>query len=289
MVLELQGADRVGNALDRIFLAVGEVVGRVNHPLGARLVVRGLANAIQDRVAHIHIGRGHIDLRPQHLLAVGELPGLHARQQIAVFRHAAFAIRAVFTGFCERTAVFPRLLGVQVTDIGKPLVHQVQGPVVQLLEIRGGETHLAIPLVAQPAHVFLDGIDVLLALLFGVGVVEAQVAAPPKALREAKIHADRLGVSDMQIAVGLRWEAGNHGFHPAGGQVLGDDVLKEITGGGMFHNVSYRLWQKGAYYSHTEAALIAIAGGLPAYARFCAELSPGMFSCLRKVRIIARL
>src|SRR5258708_22125455 len=37
-----------------------------------------------------------------------------------------------------------------------------------------------------------------------IGVVEAQVAASGKLLRDAEIERDRLGVADMQIAVRLR-------------------------------------------------------------------------------------
>ena len=56
VIFELQGANGVGNALNGIFLAVGEVIGGINHPVGTGLVMSHLANTVQDRVAHIHIG-----------------------------------------------------------------------------------------------------------------------------------------------------------------------------------------------------------------------------------------
>ena len=51
-------------------------------------------------------------------------------------------------------------------------------------------------------------------------------------LRQAEVQADRLGVADMQVAVGLRREAGDDlGMH-AGVQVGLDDRTEEIRGGG---------------------------------------------------------
>src|SRR5262249_49777485 len=56
---------------------------------------------------------------------------------------------------------------------------------------------------AEPAHVAHDRVDVLLALLGRIGVVEAEVAVPVELLREAEVEADRLGVADVEVAVGL--------------------------------------------------------------------------------------
>jgi hypothetical protein len=44
------------------------------------------------------------------------------------------------------------------------------------------------PVEAQPAHVALDGVDVLLLLLGRIGVVEAQVAAPAELLATPKLR-----------------------------------------------------------------------------------------------------
>ena len=64
------------------------------------------------------------------------------------------------------------------------------------------------PLVAQPAYVFLDGLDVFHVLLGGVGVVEAQVADASVGGRDAEVQANSFGVSDVEISVRLRREAG---------------------------------------------------------------------------------
>src|SRR6185312_11087652 len=80
-----------------------------------------------------------------------------------------------------------------------------------------------------PAHIGLDGIDVFLLLLGRIGVVEAQIAAAGKFLRDAEIERDRLGVADMQIAVRLRREPGHDLLVFAGSQISGDDVANEIA------------------------------------------------------------
>lgn len=75
---------------------------------------------------------------------------------------------------------------------------------MQLVEIVGGIADLAGPLEAQPLDVGLDGIDVLLVFLGRVGVIEAQMAIASEFLGQAEVQADRLGVADVQVTVGLR-------------------------------------------------------------------------------------
>ena len=66
VVGELQGAHGVGDVLDGVRLAVGVVVHGVDAPLVAGAVVRGVKDAVHDRVAHVEVGRGHVDLGAEH-------------------------------------------------------------------------------------------------------------------------------------------------------------------------------------------------------------------------------
>ncbi len=66
------------------------------------------------------------------------------------------------------------LLGGEVIDVGFAVLNQLNRPLVELIEIVGGVVE-AIPLKAQPADIFRDGVDVLLLFFLGVGVVEAEV------------------------------------------------------------------------------------------------------------------
>src|SRR3546814_12205966 len=63
--------------------------------------------------------------------------------------------------------------------------------------------------------------------LFRSGVVEAQVAQAAELGGDAEVQADRLGVADVQVAVGFGREAGADGGMLPVGQVLADDLADE--------------------------------------------------------------
>ncbi len=60
-----------------------------------------------------------------------------------------------------------------------------------------------LPGKAEPADGIDDRIDVFLLLLLGIGVVETQMAAAAVILRQPEVQADRLGVAEVQVAVGF--------------------------------------------------------------------------------------
>ncbi len=72
VVGELEGAHGVSDALQRIRLPVGVVVHGIDAPLVAGALVRGMQDAVHHRVAHIQVGRGHVDLGAKHARAIGE-------------------------------------------------------------------------------------------------------------------------------------------------------------------------------------------------------------------------
>src|SRR6266516_2265676 len=85
------------------------------------------------------------------------------------------------------------------------------------------------PIVAQPADRLLDRVFVLDVFLDRIGVVEAQMANAPVLGREAEVEADRLGMPDVQIAVGLGREPCDDA--PAvlvRTQILRDDLAEEV-------------------------------------------------------------
>src|SRR5262249_8865062 len=69
--------------------------------------------------------------------------------------------------------------------------------------------------------------------LLGVGVVEAEVTLAAVLLRQAEVQADRLGVADVQVAVGLGGEAGVDARAEAAAALFTLDViLDEVPRGG---------------------------------------------------------
>ena len=182
VVLEFEGAQGMRDALDRVRLAVREIIGRVDAPCRAGARVRGMQDAVEHRVAQIDVARGHVDLGAQHPGAVRELARAHAAEQVEVLGRAAVAVGAVAAGLGQGAARGAHLLGRLVVDIGVAGADQVLGPAVELLEIIRGVVEVPAPIEAEPAHVALDRVDVFLLLPGRVGVVEAQVAAAAKLL-----------------------------------------------------------------------------------------------------------
>jgi len=104
----------------------------------------------------------------------------------------------------------------------------VDGPGEQLLEVVRRVVQVLAPVEAQPADIGLDAVDELLLLLDGVRVVEAEVRPSAELGGDAEVQADRLGVADVEVAVGLRRESRDDARVPASAQVRGDDVTDEV-------------------------------------------------------------
>ena len=180
------------------------------HHCIAGAMMRRAQDAIHHRIAQVDVRRGHVDLGAQRAAAVGKLARAHALEQIEILFDRAVAIRAVLARLGQRAAVFAHLVGVQIADVRLARLDQLDRPLIELLEIIRSVEHPVLPIEAQPAHVLLDRIDVFDLFLGRIGVVEAQVALAPELRREAEIEADRFGVADVQIAVGLRRKARVH-------------------------------------------------------------------------------
>ena len=241
VILELERAQRVGHTLDRVRLAVRPVVGRVEDPLVARALMRHTADPIEDRVSHGHHRMRHVDLGAQDLVAVTERAVAHLVEQAEVLLRRTATEGAVLPGFAEATALGRDGLGVLVVDVGEALLDQRLGPLVELAEVVGGVEH-APRLEAEPREIVVDGVDELVVLGGGVGVVEAQVAGPAELLGHPEVRADRLGVADVEVAVRLGWESGLDPAVEGPRLVVGADlVADEVLADRVFGCVAHRL------------------------------------------------
>ena len=166
--------------------------------------MRRVDDPVQHRVPQVDVGRGHVDPGPQHARAVGELAGAHALEEVEALLDRPVAPGAVPPRLGERAAVLADLVGGEVVHVGLAGPDEVDGPLVELLEVVRGEVQVLAPVEPQPADVGLDGVDVLLLFLDGVRVVEAQVAAAAELPGDAEVEADRLRVADVEVTVRLR-------------------------------------------------------------------------------------
>jgi hypothetical protein len=126
----------------------------------------------------------------------------------------------------------------QIANVGLAGFDELDGPLIQLIEIIGGVEAPVLPIETEPVDVVDDGIDVLGLFLAGIGVVEPQVGLAAELRRQSEVQADGFGVADMEVAVGLGRKA--RVYAPAilvGLQVFEDDVADEISRAGCrIHN-----------------------------------------------------
>ena len=189
-----------------------------------------VADAVDDRVAHIEVAGGEVDLRAERAAALGEFAVFHALEQVEIFLDAAVAVR----GFCGRAdvaAVFLRLLGRQVADVGEALFDQFNRKLVVLFKIIAAVEEPVAPVEAQPVDIGLNGVDILGIFLRGVGVVHAEVAEAAELFGRAEVDGQGLAVADMQVSVRLRREPGVDLFPlkaAARGEILFYKVIDEI-------------------------------------------------------------
>ena len=152
MILELERAERVRDALERVRQRVREVVHRIDAPRVAGPVVRRVPDPIERRVAHVEVRRRHVDLGAQHVRAVLELARPHPREQIEVLLDRTIAIRAVPARLGQRAAIGANLVGVQAVHVRLAAPDQLDGELVELLEVVGGEEQ-RVPLEPEPLDV----------------------------------------------------------------------------------------------------------------------------------------
>ena len=228
VILELERAQRVRDVLERIRQRMREIVHRVDAPFVAGPLVRDVADAVQGRVAQVHVGRCHVDLRPQHVFAVPEFARAHAPEQVHILRDAAITIRAVRAGLGQGSAVRANFLGTQRVHVRESHFNEFFGRLVQLLEIVRRVRQAVSPVETEPVHVLLDGVDVFLLFLVGIGVVIPQVGTSARLGGDAEIQAYRHDVADVQIAVGLRRKPRNDFVVLAGLEVVMDDLADKV-------------------------------------------------------------
>ena len=231
MDFELQCAEGVRDPFKGVFQRVRIVVHRVDAPLVTVPKMVGAPDPVDHRVAHVDVGRSHIDAGAQHHRAVFELPGPHPGEKIEVLLDGAGATGGFPPRSGQVAPVGVPLLGGEVADVGFAVADQPDGALVHLLKVVARVIDAVSEIETEPADVAGDRIDVFGILLGRVGVVEPEVAAAVVLCGDAEVEADRLGVADMQVAVGFGGEAGDH--FPvifSGAIVFGDHLADEVEG-----------------------------------------------------------
>ena len=238
VVLELDRAHGVRDALERVLNRVREVVQRIDAPLVALTVMMCADDAVDRRVAQVHVRAGHVDFGAQGLGAVGELAVAHILEQLEVFLDRAVAVRAFLARLGQRAAVRAHFLLRQIVNIRLALLDELHGALKAGLEVVRAVVDTAARLLAgQPLDVLPDGVHVLGIFLDRVGVVVAQVEQAVVFLRDRPVDEDRLCRADVQIAVRLGRKTGMNALGQAVCDVLVNDFRQKVVY--IFHHSLY--------------------------------------------------
>ena len=261
VILKFQAAQRMGDPLDGVLDRVGKVVQRVDAPLVPLAMVAHMLDAVDGRVAHIHVGAGQVDLGPQCLFAVGKLAGAHTAEQIKVFLRRAVPVGGRPAGLARVVAaVFLHFVAGQVIHIGFAVPDELFGALVAFLKIVAAVKDAPVRVGAQPFQVPQDALHILIALPRRVGIVVAQVELAAVGLGHHVVDVDGLGRPDVQVAVGLRREPGMDLPDLSLRQVGVDDVGQEIGEFFVRHNSTPNRMFQFSYFTIDPANAQAFTG-----------------------------
>ncbi|OQA32217.1 MAG: hypothetical protein BWY57_02122 [Betaproteobacteria bacterium ADurb.Bin341] len=119
-----------------------------------------------------------------------------------------------------------------------PAANQVLGDFVHRVEAVGRAIKPVTPVKSEPADILLDVLGIFIGLLGRIRIVHTQMTPTAELLRHAEIDADRLGVSDVDIAVGLRRKTRHHvSACPPSRDILGNPLLEKMPAGIRFHRL----------------------------------------------------
>ena len=187
-------------------------IHRVDAPSVAGVVVLGMLDAVERRIAHVDVRARHVEPGAQHGGPIEQGAGAHLAEAGKVFGGRAIAKSTVCAGVSEVTAVRSHLVGTLLVDVGQARIDQRFRGAVHEIEIVAGVVEMAdavrLPVEPQPLDGVEDAVDILLLFLLRVGVVEAQVADAAVLGREPEVQRDAFRMTDVQIAVRLGREAG---------------------------------------------------------------------------------
>ena len=227
---------------------MSKIVHRINAPCISGIVMSHMCHTINNRISHIHIGRSHIDLCTEYFLSICKFSVLHVLKQLQVLLYAAVTVRAVLTRLSQGSTILSDLLGRKVAHISLSFLNELHSGLIHLLEIIRSKEQSVIPFCPQPFYIGFDGLYEL-CLLFGrVRIIKTQVELSAIFFCQSVIQQNGLGMSNVQISVGLRRKAGMHGIINAFCKVFVNLCLYKILGNDFILHHLFLLGFKTVFY-----------------------------------------
>ena len=203
---EFKGANRVSDTLQIVTLTMRKIIHRIGIPLITSTPVRKIKHTVHNRVAEVHIGTRHINLRTKNHFAWFNITAIHFAEKLQTFFCGAVAIRTIFSWFGRCSFLCGNFFRSLLIYISLSRKNAPFGKIPKILKIVAGIANLA-PLITEPLNVFFNGTYVFKVFLLGVGVIHTKVTLTAKFLSNAEVHCYCLCVTNMKITVGFRREA----------------------------------------------------------------------------------
>ena len=166
-----------------------------------------MLDAVDGRITQVEVAGGQVNLGPERVPVVGEFPGPHPAEQIQRFLDRTVPVRGD-GGMGQVAPILPKLFRGQLADVSQSFGNEFFRKGVGPFKIIRTIEEPVAPVKAQPVNVLLNGVYVLGVFLGGVGVIHSQVANAAKLLGSAEVNDEGFAVADVEVAVGLRREAG---------------------------------------------------------------------------------
>ena len=132
---ELKCTDRMSYALKVIALSMGKVVHRVGVPFSSCTVVRNVDNAIDDRIAEVHVGICHIQFCTEHHTTLNGFWCIHLFKEFQRLFYRTISIRRSYTRSCRCTFLFCNLFCCLLINVGMSFSNHPNRKIPQLFKI----------------------------------------------------------------------------------------------------------------------------------------------------------
>ena len=195
-----------------------------------------MIDAVQHGVSHVKVAAGQVDFGTQSHSAIGKFPRPHPGKQVQTLFNGTVPVGAL-GGHPNAAPILLKLLGRQLTDIGKTLFNESHRLTIVLLKVVRTVEKAIPPVEAKPVNVLLNGIHKLGILLGGVGIVHPEVAQTSELFGSAEVDGQGLAVTDVQVAVRLRRKTCMDGHAlelSAGSNVLFNKCMDKVPALGHF-------------------------------------------------------
>ena len=212
---------------------MSKVIHRINAPGITCSVMCHMCDTINNRVTHVHVRRSHIDFGTKDFLAISVFAFFHFFKKLKILFYRTVAVWAFLARLCQGSAVLTDFIGSQIADISFSLLDQFDSGFIHLSEIIGSEEKSVLPIGTKPFNVSLNRFYKLTFFFGRVGIIKTHIKLAIVFLSKSIIQKNGFGMSDMEVSIRLRWEAGVYGIINTLGQVLVNDVFNKIFRNGL--------------------------------------------------------